>query len=234
MTAFTSIISSGKAFNNPYSSIILNIKSIMNTSGLKNSSSPFYIQAQIDALLAKPLTTFTPSKVSDIANSFQNIEEKLDDLLSHTDNLSGVNLAGDMGLGNMAQIMTVARAVSGESSCSEFNKAFGAIMQSAAIIAAITSLIDKIIEFLEDPEAIADELLNKLSSIANQIVDQIQADLEAFARGQALAIANALSSAIAGLISDPCFSGVLETIMTDEMKKKVEEFDIPELPRITL
>lgn len=232
--SLTSLIASGSAFSNPYNSSTSSIKSIINLNGLTNQFSPFYVSALAEAFSNDPMTTFTPSKVTTISQKFETIVDKIDDLVNHTDKLSGVDIAGDIGLGNMAQIMTIARAASGESSCSEFNKAFGAITQSAAIIAAIVALIDSIVEFLENPEEIADELLDKLESMANQIVSQIASDLLAYANGRLLAIANALASSIASLVDDPCFSGVIETIATDTMKEAINNLPRPEIPSIEL
>lgn len=232
--SLTSLITSGAAFSNPYSSSTSSIKTLINLNGLTNPSSTFYVVALADALSNNPLTTFTPAKVTTIAQRFETIVEKIDDLVNHTDKLSGVDITGDTGLGNMAQIMTIARAVSGESSCSEFNKAFGAITQSVVIIAAIVALISLIQDFLENPEEIADELLDKLESMANQIVSQIASDLLAYSNGRLLAIANALASSIASLVDDPCFSGVIETIATDTMKDAINNIPRPNIPSIEL
>lgn len=233
--SFTSLITSGGAFSNPYASHISSLNLVVSVSGLTNPSSPFYINAIADAFSANPLTTFTPSKVTTITNTFTTMLEQVTNFASHTDKLSGVDISGDIGLGNMAQIMTVARAVSGESSCTEFNKAFGAIANASIIIALIAELISKIQNFLENPEEIVDELLDKLEGMANQLVSQIASDLQAFAQGKLLAIANALSSAITGLISDPCFSAVINQIATDEMKNQIQsQIKIPEIPRIEL
>lgn len=233
--SYTSLILSGNAFKNPYDSAVASLKGLVNLNGLTSPSSPFYVAALANAFLENPLTTFTPSKVTSIAGTFTDMISEIDELVNHTDKLSGVDISGDTGLGNMAQIMTVARAVSGESSCSEFNKAFGAIAQSAVIIALIMALIDKIMDFLENPEEIVDELLEKLEGMINQIVDQIASDLEAYAQGALIAIANALSSSISGLISDPCFSAIFDQIASDEMKSQIEtKIKMPEIPRIEL
>lgn len=230
----TTMITSGSAFTNPYKISTDTIKNLIDVNDLTNENSPFYVTSLANAFFQNPLTDFIPSKVTSIASSFETVKDQIDVLVNHSDKLSGVDITGDIGLGNMAQIMTIARAVSGESSCSTFNKAFGVITQSKTIIASILSLIDKIVDFLSDPEAIADELLNKLESVANNIISQVASDLQAYAEGALLAIANALASSISSLIDDPCFSGVIGTIATDTMKEAINNLPRPQIPSIEL
>lgn len=236
MNPLTSIISSGDAFVNPLTPHIATVKNLFTLNGLTDGNSPFYLVSTAVAFAQDPLSTFGDSAAL-AASSFSSMESELDNLLAHTDKLSGVNSGGSGGLGDMAQIMSIARTVSGESSCDMFNKAFGAIAKAAAIIASIVAIIQKIKDFLADPFALINNIISALQSMAQDMVNQIAADLLAFAEGKLTAMANALASAITGLIGDPCFAGIMKTVMTDKMTDaigNIKKPEIPQLPKINL
>lgn len=232
MNALTSIISSGEAFTNPLTPHIASAKSMFSMNGLTDENSPFYSLTRAAAFAQDPLTEYDGAKTALAATTFGSMESELDNLLAHTDRLSGVNMAGEGGLGNMAQIMGVARTVAGESSCDSFNSAFGAIAKAAAIISKILEIIQKIKDFLADPFALINNMIAALQGMAQDMINQIASDLLAFAEGKLLAIANALASALTGLIGDPCFAGIMKTVMTDKMSAEIDKIKKPEIPQL--
>jgi len=214
MSALTGLISGGKAFKNPMTGSISSLTSKIDLLQLDNPASPIYAE-------------LTPTQITEITTAFENIKTQMVDFQSHTDTLSGVNMGGDKGMAQMAQIMSVARVASGQQTCSEFNKAFGSIMNAAEIAAEIAALLLLIQQLIENPEAVIEELKNRLNAMTQRMADQIAADLQAFAQAQATALANAVGEAIVGLLGDNCFANVLGAVATDEMKKKIAEIKPP-------
>lgn len=220
MSELFSIISSGGAFKNPLTGGLSSFTSQIDTLGLTNPLNPVYAALE-------------PSAVTDIIAAFENVVDGMGSYQSHTDILSGVNLGGENGMAAMAQIMSVARVAEGQPSCAQFNKAFGAVMKAGEVLAEIKALVDLILQLIENPEAIAEELKNRLLAFGQKMIDQIASDILAFQQAQATALANAVGEAITSLLGDSCFSNVLGAVATTEMKKKVDEIKAVKIPTIS-
>lgn len=214
MNDILQLIQTNSAFNNPFSASInaslTAFNAVPNAAGLVATST-----AQ-----GSPITlTQANSAVTTINQAITTINQ----FRTHSDKLSGINIGEGTTLGSIASVMASQRTISENSLCSTFLSAFGAIVNAAALIAKIGQLVLETERFLGNIGGYLNNYIQIVNQIANDLTDQIAADLEAFAAAQTFMNQSAIASAINSLIDDECFSQVLGAIATQPLKNKVYE-----------
>lgn len=216
ISGILSVIKTGAGFVNPIAKgIDSTIKSfVMPTlAELENLSNAQSIILGVAAPATAQLNTVLTS-ITNAYNSMQN-------LLDHTDRLSGINLSGNGSLATIAKTMQLAKKSSGESSCSSVLSAFGSIQKASELVSSTISTIDNIENFLEDIPNKIDGIVSDMENYANDVVHQIESDVEALAQAQLNLVQEAIANNLTSLFDDECVGQVLSSVMTQPMKNEV-------------
>jgi hypothetical protein len=152
-----------------------------------------------------------------------NSYNKINELLGHTDRLSGVDLAGNTTLATIAKTVGAARNVNGELSCNSVLAAFGALSKAGEFIKKIEEFIQKVEEFKANVAGRIIETVLTAVALASQITEQIANDIGAFAAAQLRLAEEFVANSIASLVEDECMSAILTNVMTQEMKNVVNK-----------
>lgn len=144
-------------------------------------------------------------------------------LLDHSNKLSGVDLTGNQHLGAIASVMTANRVSDGTSICDGVLAAFGAIMKAAEFLKGITDSINSLIAFIEDIPNKINQMIDQLTSMVNKIMTQIQNDLNALANAMVALAQKAIANVIGSLLDDPCFGQVIGAVAGVEMQGELNK-----------
>lgn len=146
---------------------------------------------------------------------------KTQDLLGHTDRISGVNLTGNGTLGTIAKTMGSARNINGDLSCSTVLSAFGSIIKSSEVIGNVVTMTNNVKEFLSD----IPNQINLIPTILTDYVDavgaQIESDIGVLAQAKMDIIQHSLANNLVELFQDECASQILSAVMTQSLKNEV-------------
>lgn len=216
ISGILSQVKSGVGFNNPLSSRVNSALNSVAIPSLVDLTAMANAQAILQSVPAP-----TQNQLELAHNSVVAAINKTNDLLGHTDKLSGVNLSGSGTLATIAKTMQSARNISGESSCSTVLGAFGSLQNAANLISDSVTTIDSIKSFLEDiPNQIA-AIPAIAEAYANRITQQIASDVGVLAQAQIEVIEHAVAQNLVSLFQDECASQVLAAVMTQDMKTEV-------------
>lgn len=166
-----------------------------------------------------PNSTQLTSALSSMTNAYNSTQ----DLLGHTDKLSGVNLSGNGSLATIAKTMQSARNLNGDLSCATVLGAFGAIQNAAELISSTIQTIKDMKAFLEDIVNEISNLPGKLEAYINKVAQQIASDVAVLVQAQLDVLQNVLAQGMASLSLDPCTSQILSAVMTQPMKNEVDK-----------
>jgi len=216
ISGILSKVKSSAAFTNPLSSQVNAALSTLNVPSLVDLTTLANAQA-----LAQGSVVPTELQLQTAYNSVINATGKVNDLLGHTDKLSGVNLSGDGTLATIAKTMQAAKGINGESSCSTALAAFGAITKAAELISSTVDTIKGIQTFLDDIPNQIDIVVAQTEAFANKVVNQIADDVGALAQARIDIIEHNVAQSMVALFQDECASQVLAAVMTQPMKNEV-------------
>jgi hypothetical protein len=167
--------------------------------------------------------TVAPSfnQLQDALNVITNAGGKVQELLGHTDRISGVNLSGNGTLATIAKTVAAAKNINGESSCSTVLAAFGAIQNSAQMVTEVLAYVQITKSFLSNIIGVINDLPNVLGRVINNIGQQIVSDVAALATAQLTIIEHSIAQNLLSLFQDECTSQVLAAVMSNPLKKEV-------------
>lgn len=200
------LIQSGQAFTNPLAGPINTVKFAVN-----------------NVLTHASFSQLDPFQQMNMTTAVQNLDSQLQQFLTHTNQMSGVDLSGPRNFLSMSQIATSARTALGSDSCDSLNNVFGAITQALQFANAFFQLVTLIQTYLENPQLLADQVIQSINFQVQEITTQIQRDVAAFTQTQIVALQNALAQGITGLVGDPCVGAVFSQIATDQMRGVVNQ-----------
>jgi hypothetical protein len=205
-------------FTNPVATGIDKVMSGFGVPTLSSLTALVTAQAAAQSVPVPPALQIEAAQVA-ISNTFN----KIQDLLGHTDRISGVDLSGNGTLATIAKTMESARGINGDKSCSTVLAAFGAITNATQIIDDTVATVEYIKSFLIDTIA----KINNIESITNQYVNkitaQIIADVAALAKGQMDIIQHSVATALTGLIHDECAAQIMAAVMNQPLKNEVDK-----------
>lgn len=173
-------------------------------------------QSLVTGLPVPPAPQITAAQDA-IVNSYNKINE----LLGHTDRLSGVDLTGNTTLATIAKTMGAARNANGELSCSSVLAAFGALNKATEFIKKIEDYIQMVENFKQNVAAKIVETVVGATALAAAITEQIANDVGAYAAAQVRLAEEFVANSIASLVQDECTGAILTNIMTQQMKNVV-------------
>jgi hypothetical protein len=173
--------------------------------------------------LAPPITPdpISPALLGAAYYSINNSMNKIQDLLGHTDRLSGVNLSGNGNVATIAQTMIAAKNITGELSCGTMLGAFGSIIDSTRLVAEVLDIVVVIKEFLTNIPKYINSTPAILDTFSNKIAQQILSDVTALTQAQIIVIQAAVAQNLISLSQDECTSQILAAVMTQPMKTAV-------------
>ena len=216
ISGILSQVRSSSAFINPLSSQVNAALSLVSIPSLVDLTTLANAQSAAQGSLVP-----TELQLQTAHNSIVNATNKVNDLLGHTDKLSGVNLSGNGTLATIAKTMQSAKGINGETSCSTALAAFGAITKSAELITSTVDTINQIKDFLEDIPHQVEIVTAQTEAFANKVVKQIADDEGALAQAQVDIIEHAVAQSMVSLFQDECASQVLAAVMTAPMHQEV-------------
>jgi hypothetical protein len=152
--------------------------------------------------------------------AIQTASNSVQNLLSHTNKLSGVDISSDV-LTVIAKTMNSAKTVTGEKSCANVLAAFGSLQNMAAIVTDTVGVMKLVDQFLLDIPGQIDAIPGQLNTYANQLSRQIVLDTAALATARIVITQNAIANHLVTLISDPCIGAILAGTMAEPLKKEV-------------
>lgn len=205
-------------FVNPISSkvqVTLDQLTIPTLQQFKDSAAIQYAAASLPVAPALNLE----AAYSKITDSYNQINE----LLGHSDRLSGVNLSGNGTLATIAKTMTYAKSVNGENSCASVLAAFGTIMKANELVSDTLNTIFAIKSLIDDIPRQIDAIPGQLQAYAEKISSQIIDDGAALAAGQITLLQNSVAQNLVSLFQDECAAQILSSVMGQEMKNEVEK-----------
>lgn len=194
MSGIGDILETGAGFANPLSTAVTNAT-------LQFGS----VIGEFGTMVAGNALWNNPQDVIDAQSILLETKNNLTNFGVHTDRLAGVG-GGEPSLASIAQVINTAKNATGELSCGSMNNAFGSILKGADLINTALDAVRDILSLIAQGPAI---LLAKLNKIKNDIVNQIQADLDAFQDAVIIAAREAFAGALVGLFGDSCFGAVL-------------------------
>ena len=209
-------VRSGNAFINPLSSQINAQLNSVPIPTLLDLTTAANAQAAAQGSLVP-----TELQLQTAHNSMVNAVNKTQDLLGHTDKLSGVNLSGTGSLATIAKTMQAAKGINGESSCSTALSAFGAITKGAELVADTVTTLGQIKSFLDDIPHQIDIIVAQTEAFSNRIVNQIASDVGALVQAQIDVVEHAVAQNMVSLFQDECASQVLAAVMAQPMRNEV-------------
>ena len=216
ISGILSQVRSSSAFVNPLSSQVnaalssVTIPSLVDLTTLANAQA-----------LAQGSIVPTELQLQTVYNSMINATNKVNDLLGHTDKLSGVNLSGNGTLATIAKTMQSAKGINGETSCSTALAAFGAITKASELISSTVDTMTGIQDFLDDIPHQIEIVIAQTEAFANKVVNQIAADVGALAQAHVAIVEHAVAQSMVSLFQDECASQVLAAVMSQPMKNEV-------------
>jgi hypothetical protein len=218
LSGIKSIINSGNAFSNPISGKV--------NSALQGFTPPSVAElmgiAEVQ-FAAKNLPVPDYNEIAAAQNSVVNAYNKIQDMLHHTNKLSGVNMSGNGTLATIAKTMSSARNASGAKSCDKVLAAFGSIRDAANTINDCVTTIDLAKRMLKDLPGHIKTIPKQLDSQADKIVKKILHETAAIANAQIENAKHALSMQMAEMFQDECVGQVLGAVMTKDMNLQVKK-----------
>lgn len=209
------LISANTAFVNPVSAPIINAVSSINRAKDRVLAATDILNPNYNPQVA--------ANSSQIIAAMGTLTTTLGRFGVHTDALSGIGLGTGLGGSNLVSIASIVDSVQKYKNegaiCSAVYGAFGAIMKAAEIINSINALLGMLDRLSDIPEQIEAALL----LLRNQLENQIETDLLAFANAKIEALELAAANAITSLIGNPCISDVLTKIAGKELKVIMNE-----------
>lgn len=201
-------IKSGAAFTNPYGVHIQTMKDQI---------------AQMIIDLPNIVDPEITPYVSDITAAITTLDTALDDMLDHTDKLSGVSLTGGLNSMNFSTISSVVSTVqkygNDGSACELVNAAFGMIVKVGEFVDDMNVLYGRLVNLALAPDVLALEIDN----FKAKILSQIQADLLTFANAQITALQYAAAAALTELVDNPCIGEIIAIVGTDELRNATNQ-----------
>jgi len=216
ISGILSQVKSSSAFVNPLSAQVNTALSSVTIPSLASLTTLANAQA-----LAQGSIVPTELQLQTAYNSITNATNKVNDLLGHTDRLSGVNLSGNGTLATIAKTMQSAKGINGETSCSTALAAFGAITKAAELISSTVDTMNQIDSFLKDIPHQITIIVAQTEAFANKVVNQIANDVGALAQAQVDIIEHAVAQSMVSLFQDECAAQVLAAVMSQPMKNEV-------------
>lgn len=166
-----------------------------------------------------------PSSGSIIAaqTSMTNVINSSNNLLGHTNRISGVDLTGNGTLATIAKTMQSAKTINGETSCATILGAFGAITNAANLITESIEAANKIKQLLLDIPGMINSIPAALDTYINKVANQVASDLQILAQGQLDVLQANISQVMVSLFDDECTGAILGAVMTQPMRDEVDK-----------
>lgn len=174
--------------------------------------------------LAQSVTAPTSGAITAAQTAMVNSYNKMQDLLNHTNKISGVDLSGTGTLATIAKTMQSAKSINGETSCSTVLQAFGSIQNAASLISDTVTAVENIEAFLLDIPNQINAIPGLLGNYVTKVTDQILSDVESLVQAQIAVKQNAIAASLTSLFNDPCTSQILSAVMTQPLKDEVSKF----------
>jgi hypothetical protein len=161
-------------------------------------------------------------QIQSAVNSMNKAFDATQNMLGHTNKLSGVDLSSDV-MSVVAKTMNSAKSITGEKSCSTVLAAFGSLQNIANNIQETIAAVEEVEAFIKDiPNQIA-ALPAKLENYANNVTQQIVADVGVLAEARLVLLQNSISQSLVSLVDDECLSAVMGGIMSQPLKDEVSK-----------
>lgn len=151
-----------------------------------------------------------------------NAYNKINELLGHTDRISGVDLASNGNLATISQVMNSAKRINDSGSCAAVLNAFGSIMNAGDLISSTNGIIQDIQDLLNDTLANINSITSKVDNYVSKVAAQIASDVAALATAQADVIRHSVAANMVDLHLDPCTSQILKEVMGVTLNNSVQ------------
>jgi len=152
-----------------------------------------------------------------------NAVNSANNLIGHTNRISGVDLTGNGSLATIAKTINSARSLNGDKSCSTVLAAFGAIYKAAEMVTDTLDAINTIKNALTNLPRDAAAIPGILAAYTAKIADQINNDVAALAQAQLDVAQAAVASSLVSFLEDECMSQVVSAVMTQPLRNEVEK-----------
>lgn len=162
----------------------------------------------------------TPDQLEIAFNSMTNAVNSVQDLLGHTNKMSGVDMSSDV-MTIVAKTMNAAKTATGEKSCSTVLSAFGALQNMSQIVKETTETIKLVEDFLKDIPGEINKIPAKIEAYANKIAEQVVTDMSALATARVIVAQNAIAAHLVTLVEDECMGAIFSAMLTEPLKKEV-------------
>lgn len=152
-----------------------------------------------------------------------NAVNSINNLLGHTNKLSGVDLTGNGTLATIAKTANAARSINGDKSCSTVLQAFGALHKATEYINDTLATINMIESLLLDIPRQAALIPTLVAGYIAKVADQIVADTQALAQAQLDVVQQSLAQHITSMLDDECLGSIASAVMTQPMRNEVDK-----------
>lgn len=210
MNEVYNLIKQGTGFVNPFEDKLDLLDDIINTNLLDQVTSPLY-------------AAFSEPEQIAAAGASSAFKDQVLLFRQHTRKLAGKELEGTRELMRIANAMATARNAEGELVCDSFLGAFGAIMKVAEITNDILGTLVAIQDFVNGTSTNISMFISTIQNQTTKFINQIAADVGAYATGLQNALMYGVSQALIGLAGDSCFGQVVGIIASQEMKIELDK-----------